>query len=889
MHDSPSLIGQTISHYRVTAKLGAGGMGEVYRATDTRLGREVAVKVLLSSFSGDAQRMARFEREAQLIASLNHPGIASIFGLEESKGIRGLIMELVEGPTLAERLRQGSIPLDEALHIAKQIADSLEYAHEHGIIHRDLKPSNVKVTADGSVKLLDFGLAKAMEGDTAADISNSPTISVAATQAGIILGTAPYMSPEQARGKPVDRRADIWAFGVLLFEMLTGQPLYGGTTMSEILARVIEREPDLHRLPLTIPAPIRQLIRQCLTKNPRQRLRDIGDARLALEEYLANPSAAQSSTGTTGPAAQSGSTRLLVWLFGGVVLGALIAGTTVWRLRSSATRPPIMQFSAVTNFTGLDAQPSFSPDGRSVAFLSNRSGQFEIWVGLVTGGSPVRITNDANLKARPHWSPDGSKIAYSRLNESGLWDVWTVPALGGTPRKLFNNAVDAVWSPDGTSLVYADASTRRLWICNALGSNARALTQPERQTIHLEPSFSRDGRRIVFVRRSSGPYGEIAWVDVSSGRVENVTDDKSLALSPVWSVDNKFIYFASTRGGTMNLWKVSEHGGTPVPITAGRGEDSELDLSPDGQRIVFASHRSIINLQEVPVDSTTETDRRWLTIDASRNSFAPACSPDGRHIAYFTSRKGAENEPIWVMDADGSNPVKLVEDSELNIFPRWTPDSQSIVFASRVRGIVSPFGLRLRRLSLSGTAPEELHLEPFDPSWGDVAPDGRLVFRSQKNGEVEVFDSKDNKTRTVDSARGNILRWAPDGRHIASTIAAREDGDPEAGVWLFDVDGGEPRQVFRGWAPFYTWAGPDELLVVEGKPDLSAILWRVHLDGSPPQRTRTLLRLRFAPQDLGSSLGTSYTRFETYPDHRRIVIEAFRFQESDISLIENLH
>ena len=889
MSVSSSLIGQSIAHYRITAKLGAGGMGEVYRATDTRLGREVAVKVLLSSFSGDAQRMARFEREAQLIASLNHPGIASIFGLEESNGIRGLLMELVEGPTLADRLRQGSIPLDEALHIAKQVADSLEYAHEHGIIHRDLKPSNVKVTADGSVKLLDFGLAKAIEGDSAAtDISNSPTISGAATQAGIILGTAAYMSPEQARGKPVDRRADIWAFGVLVFEMLTGQPLYGGESTSEILARVIEREPDLHRLPPTTPAPIRELIRRCLTKTPRQRLRDIGDARLVLEEYMANPSAAQPSAGAATPTANAGSNRLLLWLFGGVVLGALLAGAAVWKLKSPAARPLMMQFSAVTNFTGLDAQPSFSPDGRSVAFLSNRSGQFDIWVGLITGGSPVRITNDPNLKARPHWSPDGSKIAYSRLNESGLWDVWTVPALGGTPRKLFNNAVDAVWSPDGSSLVYADASTRTLWICDALGSNARALTQPERQTIHLEPAFSHDGRRIVFVRRSSGPYGEIAWVDVSSGHVESVTEDKSLALSPVWSADNKFIYFASTRGGTMNLWKVSEHGTSPVPITAGRGEDSELDLSPEGQKIVFASHRSIINLQEAAVDSTTETGRRWLTTDASRSSFAPAFSPDGRHIAYFTSRKGAENEPIWIMDADGSNPVKLVEDSELNIFPRWTPDSQSIVFASRVRGIVAPFGLRLRRLSLSGTAPQDLHLEPFDPTWGDVAPDGRLVFRSQKNGEVEMFDPKDNKTRTLASAKGTILHWASDGRHIASTIAARESGDPEAGVWVFDADSGAPRQVFRGWAPYYAWAGADELFVVEGKPDLSAILWRVRLDGSPPLRTRTLLRLRFEPQDVGSP-GTSYIRFEAHPDHRRIIIEAFRFQEADISLIENIH
>ena len=258
------------------------GFGSVYRARDARLGRDVAIKVLPASFAENAQSMARFKREAQALASLNHPGIASIFGLEESNGIRGIVMESVEGDTLADRLRRGAMPLEEALNIAKQVAEALEYAHDRGIIHRDLKPANVKVTPDGKVKLLDFGLAKAAESDsTTSDISSSPTLSAAATQAGIILGTAAYMSPEQAKGKFVDRRADIWAFCVLLFEIVTDKPLYAGETTSEILARVIEREPDLNQLPASMPGPIRELMRPCLTKNPRQRLRDIGEANCA--------------------------------------------------------------------------------------------------------------------------------------------------------------------------------------------------------------------------------------------------------------------------------------------------------------------------------------------------------------------------------------------------------------------------------------------------------------------------------------------------------------------------------------------------------------------------------------------------------------------------------
>ena len=279
--------GSKLGPYEIVSSLGAGGMGEVYLAQDARLGRSVAIKTLPDQFSSDVQRMARFDREAKLLASLNHPHIAAIYGLEESNGVRALVMELVEGPTLAERIKQGPLPPDEALPIAKQIAEALEYAHERGIIHRDLKPSNVKITPDGAAKVLDFGLAKALEGDiSAVDISTSPTLSHAATQAGILLGTAAYMSPEQARGKKVDRRADIWAFGAVLYEMLTGRPAFIGDTISDTLAAVIRGEPDWSALPSNLPPSIHRLVRRCLTKDPNQRLRDIGEARIAIEYAL---------------------------------------------------------------------------------------------------------------------------------------------------------------------------------------------------------------------------------------------------------------------------------------------------------------------------------------------------------------------------------------------------------------------------------------------------------------------------------------------------------------------------------------------------------------------------------------------------------------------------
>jgi serine/threonine protein kinase len=288
------VIGQRIAHYCVQEKIGAGGMGEVYRAQDTRLCRDVALKVLPELFARDAERMVRFEREAKVLASLNHPNIASIYGLEESNGTRALVMELVEGPTFAERIRQERIPLEEVLTFAKQIADALEYAHERGIIHRDLKPSNVKLTPESQVKLLDFGLAKALEGETVEpELQNSPTLSAPSTRTGVLLGTAAYMSPEQARGKRVDRRADIWAFGCMLYEMLTGRAAFTGETTSDILASVIRAEPDWSSLPGSVPPRIRELLRRCLQKDAKQRLRDIGDARITIQEALSGSVASE--------------------------------------------------------------------------------------------------------------------------------------------------------------------------------------------------------------------------------------------------------------------------------------------------------------------------------------------------------------------------------------------------------------------------------------------------------------------------------------------------------------------------------------------------------------------------------------------------------------------
>jgi serine/threonine-protein kinase len=903
-------------------------MGEVYCEHDTQLRRDVALKVLPAVFAANAERLARFRREAQVLASLNHPGIAAIYGLEESEGVLALVMELVEGPTLAERISQGGtvgaglapprapqepalsaakgVPLqiEESLHIARQIAEALEYAHEHGVVHRDLKPANVKITGEGTAKVLDFGLAKALGPSLSSSPSpsgrgwpegpgegqNSPTISAAATREGIILGTAAYMSPEQAKGRPVDRRADIWAFGCLLYEMLTGEKAFNGETVSDVLASVIMKEPDWARLPSNSPPTVKKLLRRCLDKDSKRRLRDIGEARIAIEEYLGNPAAKMPE-----PAHRAAHPTSTGWLVGlslaGLLVGAIVAGLLVWKLVLGRPAFP-MHFSAVTNFPGVEAQPSLSPDGRSVAFASNRDGHYDIYVGLIAGGSLVRITNDPNLKARPRWSHDGTKIAYSRLNESGLWDIWEVPALGGTPRRLILNAMDPAWSPDGRSLAYANNSTGSIWIADSSGQNARAITQPEPGWSELQPSFSPDGSRLGFVFKIQGPYGELAVANLVTNKVHRLTDDHALALSPAWSPDSRFVYFASSRGGALNIWKIAASGGEPDQITAGQGQDAELDVSFDGKRIVFSTYRESINIAEVRLEpGEGGTGPKWLTTDPARNANAPAYSPDGKHLAYFSARQGVEREIIWVMDSDGSNPVPLIEDGRANIFPRWAPDGQTVFYmrtfpAGRdAQDTIWTWGLEIRTTAVVGSAPLlPVTVTAHGPF--DVGPDGRVLLRAPQ-GRYQAFNPANNQTQTLitlpEGQQSGLPRWSPDGRSIAYVVLARQLNDPSAGFWVDDLKN-PPRQLFRGWVVWYAWGRSGNIYLLEGKPDLDGVLWRLDSDGH-------LLRSTSANTRLNHSYWLTtqpVDHFDVSPDGRRIAIGVQQVYEADIGMIEGL-
>ena len=427
--------GTRLGGYEVISTLGVGGMGEVYRARDTRLQRDVAIKVLPEALALDADRLARFEREAQLLASLNHPNIAHVYGVEDSSGVRALAMELVEGPTLADRIAQGPMPLDEALPIAKQIAEVLEAAHEHGIIHRDLKPANIKVREDGTVKVLDFGLAKALDptgvasGFSRKDLTMSPTLSVQGTLAGVILGTAAYMSPEQARGRTVDRRADIWAFGAVLYEMLTGRRAFDGDDLSMTLANVLKSEPDWKALPLDTPAALRRVLVRCLKKNPRDRLQAIGDARIDISELL---SGTLDATATLPRMSSSMPLwrRTLPWALAGVLLAGLMGVSFVRFGEAPPVAPAEVRTEIVTPTTTDAVSFALSPDGRQLVFVASGDGPSRLWLRSLsaTTAQPLAGTEGA---ASPFWSPDSRSIAFYAEGSLKRLDL-----SGGAPRIL---------------------------------------------------------------------------------------------------------------------------------------------------------------------------------------------------------------------------------------------------------------------------------------------------------------------------------------------------------------------------------------------------------------------------------------------------------------------
>jgi hypothetical protein len=665
--------GFRLGSHEITASLGEGGMGEVYRATDTRLKRTIAIKVLPAALTADRDRLVRFEREAQLLASLNHPNIAHVYGFESAAlpdGSSGhfIAMELVEGEDLAERLQRGPIPIDESIAIAKQIAEALEEAHEHGIVHRDLKPANVKVTPDGRVKVLDFGLAKAMESTThnldvtSAHQLNSPTFAFTGTQVGAILGTAAYMAPEQARGKPVDKRADIWAFGALVYEMLTGRLPFPGETVTDVIAAIVKNDPDWSALPSGTPPRIRRLLVRCLQKDPRARLRDIGDARLDLDDRDA-------VVETSAPPVSR--PRLAQWI-ALTALIALAAGGAAGALwpRTAARSAPNWRAALVGGPANL-LQPVLSPDGQQLAFQTIVDGQTQIGVMKADGGTWRVLTSDRTrgLSAIHDWSPDGSRIFYDRQTDT-LNGVFAVPSLGGDERLVLENAGFPVALPNGDLLVQRVNANRQSQLHRFSPATGRLDALPAIPDSSLSDDsvvVSTDGRLAYYFGQplddlSSPPA--FHKVDLQSGRNQPVPLPLDLAPPVSLAFDRQTgdLYVGGVDGDAFQIVRVPAAPGAPPEPLLTLPDAARIEVDRRGGLFVAVRSRpaELFTFPMRPSPDRPPLHLETLPMVNARKSQTLVPLPDGRCLV--SSRSG-ERDRILVVQA-GKRPSLLVDGDE---------------------------------------------------------------------------------------------------------------------------------------------------------------------------------------------------------------------------------
>jgi len=815
------MTGQNIAQYRVGEKIGAGGMGEVYRARDTRLGRDVAVKVLPASFAGDAQRMARLEREAQVLASLNHANIAAVYGLEVSDGTRALVMELVEGPTLADRIGHGAVPLEEALRLALQVAEALEYAHDRGIIHRDLKPANIKVTPEGKVKLLDFGLAKALEDSPAAgDISNSPTISAVATRAGVILGTAAYMSPEQAKGKSVDRRADIWAFGVLLLEMLTGKRPYTGETASEVLAAVILKDADLTTLPGPVPARVRRLLQRCLTKDPKQRLQAIGEARIVLQEYLANPAAAadDADAGAAGQA-QPAWGRTLPWA-GAAIFFALLAAIALWRPWQPPRAGVPIRVSADVGANGALATEygsavALSPDGTRIAnVVRDSSGKQEIFLRALDQlqATPLSGTEGAR---HPFFSPDGQWIAFFAGGK-----LKKISVQGGAAVALCDAADDrgGTWSQDGT-IIFTDGTRAALSQVSSAGGTPHPVTSLDQNAGEVTqrwPQALPGGKAVLFTANTGLNFEDATLVvqELPSGERKTVHRG-GFHGRYLPSGHLVFIHEGTLFAMPFDLKRL-EATGQPAPVI------ERVVSSPGigGAQFSFSDTGALTYVGGS--GAAPDVSIYWMGRDGKMESLRqtpaeynyPAFSPDGKRLA-LQIREGSRSD-IWVYDWQRDTLTRLTFGGDLNTRPSWTPDGRRITYAMSEKG--GPPNLYWKRADGSGGA-ERLSESKGAQYAGSWQPDGKVLafFQSLPSSSTgwdiyTITMEGDEKTGWKPGEPKPFLNspaievypaFSPDGRWLA--YMSNESGAQEIFVRPFPGPGGK-WQVSSGGGRYPQWS-----------------------------------------------------------------------------------
>jgi len=851
--------GDQLGSYRIVAPLGAGGMGEVFRATDTRLGRDVALKRLPEAFAGDPERLARFEREARLLASLQHPNIATLFGLEDVGGQRVLAMELVPGLDLKERLAQGPLPLDEALAVARQVAEALEEAHEHGIVHRDLKPANVKLTPDGKVKVLDFGLAKAWSGasgDAASGsraLSESPTLAHTGTAAGLVLGTAAYMSPEQARGRAVDKRSDIWSFGVLLHESLTGKRLFDGETVSDVLAAVLKTEPDWASLPAATPPAVRRLLARCLERDPKRRLRDIGEARLLLES-----AATAASPEATAPAARG--RGLSPAAVGAAAIAAAGLGVLAgWALLKDAPRAPrVVRLvhplpagrNAITNLGGASGL-ALSPDGSRLAYASEQ----RLYLRALDSLRAVAIPGTEG-GSQPFFSPDGEWLGFSAAGSLKKVDL-----RGGGAVTIATVAGPASWGRDGTILV--DAGPLGVIRLAAGGGEAAVLVAREPGFALGDPQVLPDGRSFLYTRSRAGGGTETFVRSFDRDDARSVLQGAAARYTPPG-----YLVFARGSGLSAIAFDLRSRRTSGAPVAV-----EEIESLNVYQQYDFALSDEGTLAYAPDVDDASPT--HLVVVDAAGTATAarlearffsdPRLSPDGARLAIHLQED--END-IWVADLARGSLMRLSTDKGEDETPTWSPDGGFVAWTATRTSV--PRGIYKRAADASGgeellwTTDVHLHVN-------DWSPDGTTLLLEIQNPETraDLYRLRLGASPTAEEFvktrfQEHSGRISPSGRHVA--YVSDESGREEVYVQSFPEPGGK-LQVSTSGGTQPVWSRDGRRLYYRGGGSLREVRFTPE-PAAAVSEPRALFPDRFEDPQAGN-----HTGYDVLPDGRLLMIE----------------
>jgi eukaryotic-like serine/threonine-protein kinase len=871
LEDAPAELkpGQVLGSYEIISFTGRGGMGEVYLAQDKRLRRKVALKLLPSSVKKDVTRLQRFEQEARAASALNHPNIIAIYEICEANSTLMMAAEFVEGETLRERLSFGALNVNEVLNISIQIADALSAAHKAGIIHRDIKPENIMIRPDGYVKVLDFGLAKLSEPQSAQAFAEASTRQIK-TGSGVVIGTVGYMSPEQARGQTVDARSDIFNLGAVIYEMVSGQKPFSGETPSDTFAAILKTEPPpLTRLAPETPAELVRIVTKALRKDREERyqvvkdllldlksLKEEVDFQAKLDRSASTPrSEDQISTTAATPRSETDEIKTAVSTIthslsveikrhkaGALIVVAVLALLTVAAgfglykfLTSSGSHaveaPQVLKTTQVTFSSGLDGFPSLSPDGKSVAYSSDQNGNFEIYVKqLSPGGGELQLTNDGQLNLHPSWSPDGQRIAYHSKRRGG---IWVVPALGGATRQITEFGARPAWSPDGSLIAFQSGSlgeifTSRtispsaIWIVPAQGGTPKQISQPGNPSGgHASPSWSPDGKRIAF------EVSDFIFVTSWSVAVDGASPKKiTNGGDPTYSSDGKFIYFTTghSGGGWLSRIEVSATGDPvgelqnvmdPGPGTILRSPV----ISADGKRILYSADRTASNLWTVSLLPSGDASGppAVFSRDTSQRNNLPRFSPDGRKIALNRWRPGMSAD-IWVADADGRNLTQITNNAATDSQASWLPGGDKIAFLSNRDSNY----LKFWTISLA-TGKEEPLLDLGEGvQFASLSPDGNQVaYNFSQNGIMNVWvaDVRNGQRRqlTFDDEAAGFPCWSPDGQSIAYEIK-RGQADY---LMLIPGRGGEPTQLTsdKGKSWPHSFSSKGDKVVFAGQRD----------------------------------------------------------------------